>query len=242
MKKDIILKARKIEKRFDQETIFTNLTLTIHSHTFITILGKSGSGKSSILRIIQNLDSQYNGDIVRNIETNQIQSIFQNYTLFPWLTVLDNIAEPQIIRGVPKNKAIAAAKKLLREVKLLDKAQSLPHELSGGQKQRIAIARALALKPKLLLMDEPFGALDSKTKAELHKLILKIFHKYKMSILFVTHDINEAVFLSDRIYTLNTKKKTFNIPKTIDFVRPRHTDLVFSNKFQNIAQEINTLL
>jgi len=242
MKKNIILKVRKLEKTIKNKLIFSNITITIHSHTFISILGKSGTGKSSILKIIQNLDQKYSGDIVQNIQSNEIQSIFQNYTLFPWLTVIDNIAQPQMIKGVPKKQALKNSFKLLKDVKLSDKATHFPHELSGGQKQRVAIARALALKPKLLLMDEPFGALDSKTKSELHALILKLFHQYKMSILFVTHDIDEAIFLSDRIYTLNSKTKQFNLPQTIDFVRPRNINIQFSNKFQDFAKQINTLL
>src|SRR6056300_1359226 len=242
MQKKIILKLRNITKKHQEREILKDLTLTLREKTFISILGKSGTGKTSILNIIQGLDKNYTGQIENHLSQNEIKFIFQSYTLFPWLNCLDNIAKPLIVKGMNKKQAYKLGLKILSEVGLHDKENFYPHQLSGGQKQRVAIARALASKPKILLMDEPFGALDSKTKSSLHQLILKLFNNHDMSIIFVTHDIQEAVFLADRIYTINSKTKSFNFPNTIDFIRPRSGNIQYSNKFQEYVQKILDIL
>ncbi len=242
MKKSILLKAQNLKKTYNKQTVFQDITLTIHEHTFISILGKSGSGKSTLLKIIQGLDNQFEGNIISNIAPSDIKFVFQQYTLFPWLTCIENIQKPLITKGLSRKEAFKRSFQLLNEVGLDNTENLYPHQLSGGQQQRVAIARALAFKPKLLLMDEPFGALDSKTKTSLHKLLLQLFQKHKMSILFVTHDINEAILLGDRVYTLDSLEKNFHIPTTVDFVRPRSTELIYSNKFQNISKSLMELI
>ena len=243
MENKIILKLRNITKKQENSLILNKLTLTLRENSFISILGKSGTGKTSILKIIQGLDQEYEGEILKKeISNNDIKFIFQSYTLLPWLNCLDNIAKPLIIKGKNKKEAYEIGLKLLTEVGLHDKELFYPHQLSGGQKQRVAIARALASRPKILLMDEPFGALDTKTKSSLHELILKLFRIHKMSIVFVTHDIQEAIYLSDRIYTLNPNNRSFNLPTTIDFVRPRSKKIIFSNKFEDYSKKIIELI
>ena len=237
-----LLKCIGIEKKFRDNFVFKNIYLSIQKGSFISLLGASGCGKSTLLKTINGLIKIDNGSIEYDIDKKDIQFVFQNYTLFPWLTCKENVSKPLIINGYNKKEANKIASKYLKEVGLKNHENKFPHELSGGMKQRAAIARALSLKPKLILMDEPFGALDTKNKQTLQNLLLKLYQKYKMSVVFVTHDVREAVFLSDRVYSFNNNEKSFNLPITIDLNRPRSRFIEESQLFENYYKKLIELI
>jgi len=181
-----------------------NIDLNIASHEFLTLIGPSGCGKSTLLRIIAGLEEATEGTVLVDGEPvagpgADRGMVFQSYTLFPWLTVRQNIEYGLKLKGVPVLERRRVSDFYLRMIRLERFANAYPKQLSGGMKQRVAIARALANRPKVLLMDEPFGALDAQTKQAMQELLLEVWEKEKTTIVFITHDIEEAVFLSQRI-------------------------------------------
>jgi NitT/TauT family transport system ATP-binding protein len=181
-----------------------DVDLSIGKNEFLTLLGPSGCGKSTLLRILAGLEDATAGTLT--IEDRPIVGpgedrgmVFQGYTLFPWLTVRQNIEYGPKLKGVPILERRRISNYYLKMIRLDAFANHYPKQLSGGMKQRVAIARALANKPKVLLMDEPFGALDAQTKLEMQELLLEVWEKEKTTVVFITHDIEEAVFLSGRI-------------------------------------------
>jgi len=236
--KTALLKLRHIRKSFNHKKVLNEVFLTIPEHSFISIVGESGSGKSSLLKIINGLVKIDSGEVIKNMKSDQIQFVFQNYSLFPWLNVKENICQAPKIKGLNSEKIEKRATFILEEVGLTEQAHLYPNELSGGMKQRVAIARALMMKPKLILMDEPFAALDIKTKQKLHELTLKLFQEHKMSIVFVSHDISEALFLGDKVYVMDKKNKNFHLPMSIPFARPRSKSLLRSTQFKRIEAKI----
>ncbi|WP_414858761.1 ABC transporter ATP-binding protein [Paenibacillus sp. Soil724D2] len=179
----------------------------IDAHEFVSFVGPSGCGKSSLLRILAGLESMTTGSL--SISGHEIDGpgadrgmVFQSYTLFPWLSVRENIEFGLTLKGVPLFEKRAISDHFMELVGLQKFARSLPKELSGGMKQRVAIARALANNPEVLLMDEPFGALDPQTKNSMQELLLRIWEKEKTTVVFITHDIEEAIFLSQRVYVM----------------------------------------
>lgn len=206
--------------------VLTEINLKVMDGDFVSLVGPSGCGKSTLLNIIAGLEKAAMGEVL--IEEQPVQGpgndrvvVFQESALFPWLSVLDNVMFGLKIGGVAKREAMDKAYEYLKMVHLSRFAGAYPHELSGGMRQRVAIARALVMDPKYLLMDEPFGALDEQTKIMLRAELQEIWQKTKKTILFVTHDIREAVQLSDRILVFGTRpgriKKEFQVP----FSRPR---------------------
>jgi NitT/TauT family transport system ATP-binding protein len=188
----------------------SHIDLSIKDQEFVSIVGPSGSGKTTLLRIIAGLEQptsgsvHINGNVVSG-PTPKMAMIFQEYSLYPWRTVIDNIAFGLEVSGMPLEERHRIARKYLALVGLDGFEKSYPYELSGGMRQRIAVARALAIDPAVLLMDEPFGALDAQTRNRMQKEILEIWNKTKKTILFVTHSVDEAVFLADRIIVLSRR-------------------------------------
>ncbi|MEG0135219.1 MAG: ABC transporter ATP-binding protein [Cetobacterium sp.] len=183
-----------------------NINLQIEKGEFISILGQSGSGKSTILNLIAGLDKEYKGEILiegqtpsKSIKNGDIAMVFQQDLLLPHLNVWENIAFGLKIKKVPKEEIEKRIKEAIIEMDLVGKEKRYPNELSGGEKQRVSIARAIVTRPKLLLMDEPFSALDFNLRDRMQKMVKKIHKKLKVTIVFVTHDREEAFFLSDRI-------------------------------------------
>ncbi|WP_390883224.1 ABC transporter ATP-binding protein [Kovacikia minuta] len=176
-------------------------------------MGASGSGKSTLLRQIAGLDTPTTGEV--RIDGKRVTGpgpdrgmVFQHYTLYPWMTVQDNAEFGLKLQGVPKKERREQASYYLSVVGLTKFAKALPKELSGGMKQRVAIARALASEPKVLLMDEPFGALDIHTKESMHEFMLELWERTGITVFMITHDVEEAVFLSNRIYALGARPGT----------------------------------
>ncbi|KNF07907.1 ABC-type nitrate/sulfonate/bicarbonate transport system, ATPase component [Gottschalkia purinilytica] len=221
----------------DVEKIFTTqeglvvraldkINLEVKENDFICVVGPSGCGKSTLLRIIAGLESTSKGNILyRGVEMNkpikEVGMVFQNYSLLPWRTVLDNIALGLEFRGISKKERENKARHYLNIIGMNEFENAYPYELSGGMQQRVAIARALANDPDILLMDEPFGALDAYTRIILQKELLKIWESNKKTILFVTHSVDEAVYLSDRIVVMSSKPGKIKDIIEIDMSRPR---------------------
>jgi NitT/TauT family transport system ATP-binding protein len=184
--------------------------LTVEDEEFLCILGPSGCGKTTLLRIIAGLETPTTGSILVDGEalsgpSRRIAMIFQEYSLFPWRTVLGNVAFGLEVMGGRGEERLATARRYLELVGLASFEKSLPYELSGGMRQRIAVARALAIDPAVLLMDEPFGALDAQTRNLMQTELQEIWKKTRKTILFVTHSVDEAVFLADRIVVLTER-------------------------------------
>ncbi|MBO7748043.1 ABC transporter ATP-binding protein [Paenibacillus sp. MWE-103] len=199
------------------------IDLTVGANAFVTIVGPSGCGKSTLLRIVAGLDEPTDGSVLLDGEEvvgpgAERGMVFQGYTLFPWLTVRENIEYGPKLKGVSTLERRAISSHYLKVIKLESFANAYPKQLSGGMKQRVAIARALANRPKVLLMDEPFGALDAQTKLEMQELLLEVWEKEKTTVLFITHDIEEAVFLSQRIVVMGAHPG--RILKTFDVALP----------------------
>ncbi len=219
--------------------VLDNLNLDIKKGEFLTIVGPSGCGKSTLLNILSSIDTSYSGDILvdgKPIGESKYPDrivVFQEGALFPWLTVFGNVEFGLKIANVPKKNRKEIVMKYLEMVQLSSFAHSFVHQLSGGMKQRVAIARALALNPKILLMDEPFAALDVQTRRMLHVQLLRIHQETQKTIIFITHNINEAVVLGDRVIVMSPKIANIKKEFIIDLPRPRQLDHPIINSITN---------
>lgn len=225
-------------------TVLENLSFDVKDKEFVCILGSSGCGKTTLLRLISGLDTPESGRIILDdVEmkgTNpKVGMVFQEYSLFPWRTVIDNIAFGLEMQGIPRDERYRRAEGYLNLVNLTQFRDSYPSELSGGMRQRVAVARALALDPVLLLMDEPFGALDAQTRNKLQKELLEIWEETKKTIIFITHSVDEAVYLSDRIVVLTSRPGRISRVFTIDLPRPRERT---SPEFAQVRREVLDLI
>ena len=210
---------------------------------FRVLLGPSGCGKSTLLRMIAGLDKPSSGQVLVNGEVvthpgKDRGMVFQKYTSFPWLTVADNIAYGMKINGVPEAQRKETVDRLLQSVGLSEFANVYPETLSGGMQQRVAIARTLALRPSVILMDEPFGALDAQTRSDMQQLLLQIWDETACTILFVTHDVEEAVYLADRIFIMSSHPGTIVEDVEVPFDRPRDLGLKEKNEFHELQHYV----
>ena len=210
-----------IKEDGDRVVALSDINLSIADDEFVSFVGPSGCGKTTLLRIIAGLDKASSGEVrvdgsLITGPGQKVGMVFQEYSLFPWRSVLSNVAFGLQMRGIPKEERQEIARKYISLVGLSQFEQSFPYELSGGMRQRVAIARALATDPDLLLMDEPFGALDAQTRNHMQCELLDIWETKKKTILFVTHSCDEAVFLSDRVVVLSPRpgviREIINIP------------------------------
>ena len=222
--------VEQISKEFEQRDVrspaLVTINLEVEDKEFTCILGPSGCGKTTLLRIIAGLEKATSGKVIIGGEvvtgpTPRMAMIFQDYSLFPWRTVLDNIAFGLEVKGIGEEERHNVAAQYLDLVGLSGFGENFPYELSGGMRQRVAVARALAIDPSVLLMDEPFGALDAQNRNMLQKQLLEIWDKTKKTILFVTHSVDEAVFMADRIIVLTSRPGTIKEIVPIDLPRPR---------------------
>ena len=212
--RDSLLYLRDVEMCYGPKRVLDNVDLAVRAGEICSLVGPSGCGKSTLLRLILGHERPTNGEVLIDGEPARHPDptrgiVFQNYTLMPWLTVLENVVLGKKLmmghwRWLREHKqAKEEAMQYLSEVRLADSAQKLPKELSGGMKQRVAIAQALIVQPKVLLMDEPFGALDPDVRERLQVFLLEVWEKHKMTIFFVTHDLEEAVFVGTRVVVLS---------------------------------------
>jgi NitT/TauT family transport system ATP-binding protein len=221
--------------------------LAVADNDFVTILGPSGCGKSTLLRMVAGLDTPTTGRIL--LDGRAIAGpgadrgmVFQSYTLFPWLTVAENIAFGLRERGISARERSRIAGEWLEKVGLTSFAHHFPKQLSGGMQQRTAIARALANDPSILLLDEPFGALDNQTRALMQELLLGIWERERKTVIFVTHDIEEAVFLASRVVVMSARPGRIKADVPVDLPHPRHytvkTSPAFSDLKARLTEEI----
>jgi NitT/TauT family transport system ATP-binding protein len=225
------LKIRNLSKDFPvpgNEPIraLSDLNLDVDDKEFISVLGPSGCGKTTLLRLIAGLETATSGSIEIDGQlisgpSPKMAMIFQEYSLYPWRTILDNVTFGLEMQSTSKAVARKQALEYLRLVGLEEFIHRYPYELSGGMRQRVAVARALAVEPKILLMDEPFGALDAQTRNNLQKELLDIWRKTQKTVIFVTHSVDEAVFLSDRIVVLTPRPGRICEIISVDYPRPR---------------------
>ncbi|MCL5107870.1 MAG: ABC transporter ATP-binding protein [Chloroflexi bacterium] len=222
----------------------SNVSLTVGQNEFVSLLGRSGCGKTTLLNMIAGLVAPTQGQIA--IDGKPVRGpgpdrgmVFQSSALFPWLTAIDNIEFGLVNRGVPKVERRRHAQDLISLVQLSGFESKYPRELSGGMQQRVAIARALALDPEILLMDEPFGALDELTRAEMQDELLAIWQKRTKTVVFVTHSISEAIFLSDRVIVMSPHPGRIREQIVIDVPRPRQRASVqFAQFYETIQRAI----
>lgn len=224
-----------------------DVSIDIQDNDFVCIVGPSGCGKSTLLRMLAGLDFPSAGNII--IDDRKVTGpgpdrgmVFQTYTLFPWMTVEDNIKFGLKLKKLPKDEQQEIADRYLDIIGLKKFAKSYPKELSGGMKQRVAIARALANKPEVLLMDEPFGALDPHTKSMMQLLMREIWEKEHPTVVFITHDIDEAVFLADKIYVMSARPGKVIKEVNVYLPHKRRLELKDTPEFINIRKGINDLL
>ena len=238
-----ILSVRGVERRFDTTLALQATNLEVAENDFITILGPSGCGKSTLLRIVAGLDHQTGGEVL--LDGQRIDGpgadrgmVFQSYTLFPWLTVLENVCFGLVERGLPRAQQLEIAHGFLAKVGLKGFEKHYPKQLSGGMQQRTAIARALANDPRMLLMDEPFGALDHQTRELMQELLLGIWEEQRKTVLFVTHDIDEAVFMGNRVIVMSARPGRIKLDRPVPIAYPRNYTLKTTPAFAELKAEL----
>ena len=214
---------------------------------FICLIGPSGCGKSTLLRILGGLVRPTGGQVLLNgtpltAPQRQIGYVFQRSNLMPWRSALRNVMLPLEIQGVPRAEAERRACELLESVDLSDFADSLPRDLSGGMRQRVALARALIYDPDVLLLDEPFGALDALTRERMNWELLRIWQARRKTVLMVTHNIQEAIYLSDRVLTMSPRPGRIERDVIIDLPRPRTQDDLYKPRFLELARTLRETL
>jgi NitT/TauT family transport system ATP-binding protein len=219
------------------------IDLQIVDNDFVAILGPSGCGKSTLLRLVAGLDQPTSGRVT--LDGRPVSApgadrgmVFQSYTLFPWLTVADNIAFGLREKGVGKERRDEVVREWLDRIGLTGFAHYYPKQLSGGMQQRTAIARALANQPAILLLDEPFGALDNQTRALMQELLLGIWERERKTVLFVTHDIEEAIFLASRVVVMTARPGRIKAEVAIDLPHPRHYTIKTSPEFSALKARL----
>ena len=221
----------------------TPVNFEVRENDFVTILGPSGCGKSTLLRIVAGLDRPTTGQVV--LDGSPVQGpgadrgmVFQSYTLFPWLNIEQNIRFGLRERGMPEREQKERSDFFIAKVGLRGFEQHFPKQLSGGMQQRTAIARALANDPKILLLDEPFGALDSQTRVLMQELLLGIWESAQKTVLFVTHDIDEAIFMANRVVVFSARPGRIKTELAVPFPHPRHYTIKTSPEFMTLKAQL----
>ncbi|MEF7612707.1 ABC transporter ATP-binding protein [Aquincola sp. MAHUQ-54] len=243
----ILLEVKGVERRFQSShgsTLALSATdLQVAENDFITILGPSGCGKSTLLRIVAGLDHPTAGEVL--LDGRRVTGpgadrgmVFQSYTLFPWLTVRDNVCFGLRERGLPRAQQIEIAQGFIQKVGLTGFEHHYPKQLSGGMQQRTALARALANGPRMLLMDEPFGALDHQTRELMQELLLGIWEAERTTVLFVTHDIDEAVFMGSRVMVMSARPGRIKLDRPVPIPHPRHYAVKTTPAFSALKAEL----
>jgi ABC-type nitrate/sulfonate/bicarbonate transport system ATPase subunit len=228
-------------------TALKDVSFEVRESEIVILVGPSGCGKSTLLNTAAGLIYPSDGRIL--VDGKPVVGpgrdrgmVFQAYTLFPWLRVQENVEYGMRLNSIRREERRSVAEHYLGLVGLLDARDRYPYQLSGGMRQRVAIARALANEPRVLLMDEPFGALDAQTRVLMQQLLLDVWERSRMTILFVTHDIEEAVFLGDRVYVMDVNPGRITTEITVDIARPRNLDVIATEEFQSLRRQIFELI
>lgn len=239
-KKFIINKA-------DNLSVLDNINMTVNNNEFVTIIGASGCGKSTILRLISGLDNEFEGSILidgNNVLNSDylISYMQQKDLLMPWRKVIDNVILPLELKGKNKKAIKEEALKLFPEFGLEGFENSYPNQLSGGMKQRAALLRTFFTPSDIMLLDEPFGALDAITRENLQDWLLNIWNLHKKTVLFITHDIDEAIYLSDKVYVLSERPGQVVCELPIEFERPRNKEIIYSSRYLGYKKKLKESL
>jgi NitT/TauT family transport system ATP-binding protein len=249
--REVILEARGLGKRFrtaqGEVEALRNIDFKVHHREFVCVIGPSGCGKSTLIRTIAGLESHTAGEVL--VDSRPVGGpgpdrgmVFQGYSLFPWLTVKGNVMFGPKINGHDGNAAEADAMMWLDMVGLTPFANAYPHQLSGGMRQRVAIARALVNRPRFLLMDEPFGALDAQARGRMQAHLLDIWRNIDITIVFITHDLDEAIYLADRILVLKANPGEVQETIEVPVPRPRSHDQFVSQEFTATRARLQALI
>ena len=249
--KEVLLQVRHLDKVFGEGdhavTALKDVNLEIRKSEFVMIVGPSGCGKTTLINIIGGLEHQSRGEVL--LDGKAISGagadrgmVFQGYSLFPWLTVQKNVEFGLKMKGIPASHRETTARKYIHLVGLDGFENALPKQLSGGMKQRVAIARTLANEPEILLMDEPFGALDAQTRVVMQELLANIRRETKATILFITHDIDEAVLLGDRVYVMSRRPGSVRDVLDVDLPGERSHNSLVLPEFLQIKKQIMDML
>jgi NitT/TauT family transport system ATP-binding protein len=249
--REVVLEVRNLSKTFHTRQgdvpALKNINFKIHRREFVCIIGASGCGKSTLARILAGLETHSEGDVL--VDGKAVDGpgrdrgmVFQGYTLFPWLTVKKNVMFGLEMNGAGSLQAERDALIWLDLVGLKPFAEKYPHQLSGGMKQRAAIARALANQPRILLMDEPFGALDAQTRSRMQAHLLDIWKNVDITVVFITHDLDEAIFLADRILVLKPHPGEVQEVIEVPVPRPRNAEQMNSAEFQLTRARLDELI
>ncbi len=241
------LEVRGLSKSFAIQggsmTVLEDINLQLFAREFVCLVGSSGCGKSTLLNIVAGLANPSSGSVL--VDGRAVTGpdsdrgmVFQNYTLYPWLTVYQNIAFGLQIRKMPKSEQRERIEHYLNVVGLTQFAKSYPKQLSGGMKQRVAIARALANEPAVLLMDEPFGALDAQTKEQMQQFLLELWEQTHVTVLMITHDVEEAIFLSQRVYVMSARPGRMKLEVPVVLPEPLNLDLKLSSEFVDVKRQV----
>ena len=238
-----VLQVNNVSKSFEQEKIIQNISLELHEGEIVSLLGVSGGGKTTLFNIIAGLSTPDEGNVVLDGtditgKPGSISYMLQKDLLLPYRTIVDNVALPLLIHGEKKAGAREKAAAYFEEFGLKGTEHKYPSQLSGGMKQRAALLRTYLFSEKVALLDEPFSALDMLTKSSVHEWYLDVMEKIKLSTLFITHDIDEAILLSDRIYLLTGKPGTLTKEIIIHEPKPRRKDFNITETFLNYKREI----
>jgi NitT/TauT family transport system ATP-binding protein len=250
-KRDVVLKVEHLGKTFDARRgpveALRDINFTIRKREFTCVIGRSGCGKSTLIRILAGLETPSTGQVL--LDNKPVYGpgpergmVFQTYTLFPWLTVKHNVMFGLLRTGMTHANAEREAMRWIKMVGLTKFYNHYPSQLSGGMKQRVAIARALANKPRILLMDEPFGALDAQTRCTMQSYLLQIWQNVDITILFITHDLDEAIYLADRIVVLDAHPGRVQEIIDVPIEHPRCAEQLLEPRFLAIKKRLEDLI
>lgn len=248
---DAKVAVRNLSKEFrvgkDRVLAIDDVSFTIGDNEFVSVVGPSGCGKSTLLMVAAGLEEPTGGSILVDGEVVRGPGrdrgvVFQSYSLFPWLSVLANVEFALRSENISRSEVRRRALEQLDVVGLADFANARPSQLSGGMRQRVAIARALSYRPSVLLMDEPFGALDALNRRVMQELLTRVWEDHRLTVMFITHDIDEAIYLSDRVLVMSAHPGRIAKDVSIGLPRPRRSEMQLSQEFLELKQELLELV
>ncbi len=241
-----LLELRRISKTFGRVQALHGLDLSVHTGEFVTVVGPSGCGKSTLFNMVAGLEEPDAGGVMRFKGRGchaaellgQIAFMPQRDLLLPWRSVIDNAILAKEIEGAPRKQARAQARAMVPEFGLAGFEDQYPHQLSGGMRQRVALMRTFLFERDLMLLDEPFGALDALTRMLMQRWLLDVWERHRRTILFITHDVDEAIFLGDRVLVMTARPGRVKLERRVDLPRPRGPGLVLSPEFIALKRDI----